>query len=94
MKVYIEHYEEYGFQDDKLTWQVGGGTLYGPAVLRSTGTTILAGPDNEAVVEWDVTSSIDTAAKVNDLKGKIINNSTVGKKNNIDHVYVVVEYMQ
>ncbi len=94
VKVYIEHYEDAGFLNNELTWEAGGGTLSSPAILQSTNPTVLAGPGNEAVVEWDVTSSIDTAAKANDLKVKITNESTVGKKNNIDHVYVVVAYVQ
>ena len=94
VKVYIEHWENNGFLDGELAWEVGGGTLSSPSSLQSTTPTILLGSGNEAVVEWDVTSSIDTAAEANDLKVKITNNSTVGKKNSVDHVYVVVEYTE
>jgi len=94
VKVYIEHYEVDGFQDSEMTWEVGGGTLSSPSVLQSTTPTVLAGPGNEAVVVWDVTSSIDTVAKANDLKVKITNNSTLGKQIYVDHVYVVVEYTE
>ena len=94
VKVYIDHYEEDGFQDNELTWVAGGGTLSSPSTLGTTTPTVLAGSGNEAVVEWDVTSSIDTVAEANDLKVKITNDSTVGKKTYIDHVYVVVEYTE
>ena len=35
---------------------------------------------------------IDTVDEANDMKVKIVNCSTNGKKVNIDHVYMVVNY--
>lgn len=92
VKVYIEHWEDNGFKAGELAWEVGTGTLSSPTVLGSTTPTVLNGSNNEAVVEWIVTAWIDTVAEANDMKVKIINNSTNGKKVNIDHVYAVVNY--
>ena len=91
-KVYIEHWEDDGYQVNELTWEAGAGSVSNPTILGSTVPTVLNGEIAEAEVEWDITSFIDTAAKANDLNLKIVNNSTVGKKVNIDHAYVVVEY--
>ena len=92
VKVYIEHWEDNGFKNGQLAWEVGTGTLSSPTVLGTTTPTVLNGSNNEAVVEWIVTAWIDTVAEANDMKIKIINNSTNGKKVNIDHVYAVVNY--
>ena len=93
VKVYIEHAEDNGFAAGELVWEVGTGTLSSPTVLGSTTPTMLkTSPNQEAVVEWDVSTIIDTVAEVNDLKVKMVNSSTNGKKSNIDHAYVVVEY--
>ena len=92
VKVYIEHHEDDGYLAGEQTWEVGTGSLSSPTVLGSTIPTVLSGPGAEAVVLWDVSTIIDTVAEVNDMKVKIINSSTVGKKVNIDHAYVVVEY--
>lgn len=43
-------------------------------------------------MEWDVTSAITTAARVNDLKFVVRNTATNGKKIKVDRVYVVVTY--
>ena len=94
VKVYIEHHEDDDFQGSELTWVAGGGTLSSPSTLQSATPTVLAGSGNEALVEWDVSSSIDTVAEANDLKVKITNDSTTGKKIHIDRVYVVVEYTE
>ena len=92
VKVYIEHYEDNGFKSGELSWEVGTGTLSSPTVLGSTTPTVLTGSGGEAVVEWIVTTWIDTVAEANDIKVKIINGSSNGKKVNIDHAYVVVNY--
>ena len=92
VKVHIEHYEDDDFLTGELTWEVGTGSTSNPTVLGSTIPTVLPGTAAEAVVLWDVSTIIDTMAEVNDIKVKIINNSTNGKKTNIDHVYVVVDY--
>ncbi len=44
------------------------------------------------MVQWDVTATIDTPAKANDLKFVIRNNSSNGKKSMVDRVHAVVEY--
>ena len=91
-KVYIEHFEDSGFKSGDLGWEVGTGTLTSPTILSSTTPAVLNGSGNEAVVLWDVSAWIDTEAEANDIKVKVINNSTNGKKTNLDHIYVVVEY--
>ena len=92
VKIYIEHWEDSGYGSGQMTWEVGTGTLSGPTVLGSTIPTVLTKEINQAVVEWDVSSIIDTEAEANDIKVKIINNSTNGKKVYVDHVYVIVNY--
>ena len=92
VKVYVEHYEDNGFKSGELAWEVGTGTLSSPTVLGSTTPTVLNGSNNETVVEWDVTTWIDTVAEANDIKVKIVNNSSTGKKANIDDIEVVVNY--
>ncbi len=93
VKVHIEHWEDLGFNSGELIWEIGGGTLSSPTVFSSTIPTVLDGQTNEAVIEWNVTTWIDTPAKANDLKLKMVNNSTnASKKSNVDHVSVVVEY--
>ena len=91
VNVYIEHYEDNGFKAGEVTWEVGTGSVSSPTVLGSTIPTVL-NSSGEAVVAWDVSTIIDTVAEANDMKVKIVNNSTNGKKVYIDHVYVVVNY--
>ena len=91
-KVYVEHYEDNGFKDAELLWEIGTGTLSSPTVLGSSNPGALAGASNEAVVEWDVSTWIDTEAEANDIKLKINDNNTKGKATYQDYVYVVIEY--
>ena len=92
VKVYIEHFEDDGYLAGELSFEVGTGSLSSPTVLGSTLPTILIAQEGEAYAEWDVSTWIDTEAEANDLKVKIVNNSTVGKKVFVDHVYAVVAY--
>lgn len=79
-------------KDADLTWEIGTGTLSSPTVLGSTNPGAITGASNEALVEWDVSSWIDTLAEANDLKLKINNNNTKGKKTYQDYIYAVIEY--
>lgn len=90
VKVYIEHHEEEGISPNSVVFQVGGGSLTQPSTLGSQTVPVLSGESKEGRVEWDVTTAINTAAKVNDLKVIIRNAGTNGKKIKIDRVYVVV----
>ncbi|NJM70758.1 MAG: hypothetical protein HC862_11285 [Scytonema sp. RU_4_4] len=54
--------------------------------------SVLSGESSERTVEWDMTSTINTPALVNDLKVVVRNTGTNGKKIKIDRVYVVVTY--
>ena len=91
-KVYVEHWEDNGFKAGELSWEIGTGTLSSPTVLGSTTPTVVTGDTSEVTVEWDVTTWIDTRAEANDMKLKVLNNSSNGKKVNVDYVYAVVEY--
>ncbi len=93
-KIYVEHWESNGFKEGDFIWEIGIGTLSDPTVLGSTIAANLNGLSNEAIVEWDVTPWIFASTEANDLKLKVINNSTNGKKVNLDHIYVIVEYIQ
>ena len=94
VKLYIEHYEESGFQPGTgVLLEVGGGSLSSPTMLASTNPPKLNGEGNEGLFEWDVTATINTPALVNDLKSKITVNSSNGKKLALDYIYVVVEYI-
>jgi hypothetical protein len=85
-KVYVEHWENNGFKSSESSWEIGTGALSSPTVLGSTTVTTLTGSGSEAVVEWDVSAWIDTEVEANDLKLKVLNNSSNGKKVNLDHV--------
>ena len=92
VKVYVEHWEDNGSKAGDLTWEIGTGTLSSPTVLGSTTPTVVTGSGSEVVAEWIVTTWIDTEAEANDLKLKVTQNNSKGKKANLDNVYVVVEY--
>ena len=81
-----------GYKNAELTWEIGTGTVSSPTVLGSTTPGNLNGQSNEAVIEWDVSSWIDTVAEANDIKLKVLNGNTKGKKVNLDQIYVVVNY--
>lgn len=92
VKLYVEHHEEEGIAANPLLWAAGGGLLTDPTTLVSQSPTVLSGPANEATIEWNVKTWINTAARVNDLKLRVRNNASNGKKTNNDRVYVVVTY--
>ena len=91
-KVFIEHHEEVGFAPGAIAWQVGGGPLAGPTAYQSTNAAVLLGEAGEKTVEWDMTASVNTAAKANDVKLVFLNNDYNGKKIKIDRAYVKVTY--
>jgi hypothetical protein len=97
VKVGIEHFEEPDLMPASplsIVWQVGGGSLQNPTVTASTAPAHLSGPGAEQTVEWDLTSAVDTPAKINDLKLAIRNNATNGKKSFVDRAYVAVSYSE
>jgi subtilisin family serine protease len=91
-RLYVEHHEEEGMGAAPIVWEVGGGALKSPGVFGSNTPAVLQGESNEARVKWDVTTWINTAAKVNDLKFVVRNSDREGKKTKIDRVYLVVTY--
>ena len=93
VKVHVEHHEIEGIAPNSVEWRIGGGTLSSPNVLGSTSPTLLIGEQNEATVEWDVTTWINSATKANDLKFVVNNRDPNAVKAMIDHVYVEVTYI-
>ena len=92
VKVYIEHYEEVDISADSIVWEAGGGPLESPIVLTSQRPAVRRGESAEATVEWDLTGTITTAAQVNDLKVRVRNTDSGGKKTKADRIHVVVTY--
>jgi Calcineurin-like phosphoesterase len=91
-KLYIEHHEEQTIAANAIRWDVGGGTLTTPSTLTSRVPSILAPESNEALVEWDIKTWINTPGLVNNLKFVARNSDANGKKTKLDRVYVVVTY--
>jgi hypothetical protein len=75
-----------------LLWQVGGGPLTAAFVAMETHPTAGVGPEREAVVEWDVTPWVRTAARVNNLKLSVRNLDPLGRKARIDRAQLRVTY--
>ena len=46
VNVYVEHYEDSGFNSGEMSWEVGGEVLTSPSVLGSTTPTVLTGTAN------------------------------------------------
>lgn len=88
----IERHEEETFTAGGVRWDVGGGVLTSPGVFASMTPAVLSGEASEATVQWDVTASLNTAARVNDAIFVARNNATNGKKTKLDRVTLVVTY--
>jgi Calcineurin-like phosphoesterase len=91
-RISIEHHEEAGISPSAVTLQAGGGALTNPTALLSQTTPLLIGSTAERTVEWDVTSTINSPARANDLKLVVRNTATNGKKANVDRVFATVAY--
>jgi predicted phosphodiesterase len=92
--VYCEHWEEEGFSSGNLEFRVGTGWPGSPTTWATySPAPEHFGEDNEAVDSWDVSSIVDTPAKVNQLEFYIENHDN-DKKSLIDHAYVVVEWTE
>lgn len=92
VRINVEHHEEEGMTPNSLLFEAGLGQLSNPAVRTSTRPAVLAGQANEATVEWDVSTMFPTQPNVNDLKLKVNNTATSGKKTKNDRVYVTATY--
>jgi hypothetical protein len=93
-KVYVEHHEEEGGMPGGVSWQVTGGSLMAPTPLATKIPTSLFGELAEATVEWNVSTTINTASKVNNLGLSVSNQDLGGKKVFIDRAYVVVTHRE
>jgi hypothetical protein len=93
-KLYVEHHEEAGIAASPLRWEAGTGALTNPVPLVSLNPPVLSGPGQEATVEWNVSTWVNTTSRVNDLKLTVRNNAGNGKKIRNDRVYVIVTYQE
>jgi cellulose biosynthesis protein BcsQ len=91
--VYVEHFEQESFAHGKLKWSIGKGWPNNPEVWVSINAPIREGQRKEAVDSWDVTSFVDTAAKLQSLQLCIRNEATAGsEKALLDMAYAVVQW--
>ena len=91
--VYVEHFEQEEFPEGKLQWTAGTGWPDNPMIWASINAPVYTGEPNESIDLWDVTSFVDTPAKVNSLQLQVKNNNDVAKsKTLIDYIYAVVEW--
>ena len=89
VKIFLEHNEDTGIGNNAITLQAGGGTLSNPTTFQSFTPPVLIGTGNEATVEWDVSSTINTPAEVNNLI--VVFRNDGNERANIDHVFLEVQ---
>jgi len=91
--VFVEHFEDPSFTQNKLTWSVGTGWPSRPAVWASIEAPVRPGQSGEATDSWDVTSAVETAEKANSFQFQVQNNETASaRKTSVDYIYAVVEW--
>jgi len=91
--VCVEHFEQQSFPHGKLQWSIGQGWPDNPEVWVSINAPIREGERTEAVDSWDVTSLVDTPAKLRSLQLCVQNDDEAGRRNAfVDNAYVVVEW--
>jgi hypothetical protein len=90
--VYVEHFEQDSFREERLQWSIGTGWPGEPVVWASTNVPVRRGSNNEATDSWDVTSSVDTPEKANSLHLQIRNDDTANRNTLVDSVYAVVKW--
>jgi len=91
--IFVEHFEEERFAQEKLEWAVGTGWPTKPVVWASINAPVHEGQSNEAIDSWDVTNIADTREKIKSLQLKVKNNNNVtNRKTLIDYIYVVVKW--
>jgi VCBS repeat-containing protein len=91
--VFVEHFEDPSFTSGKLAWSVGTGWPSKPLVWAAIEAPIRQGLSSEVIDSWDVTSSVETAEKINSLQFQVQNNEAAGpKKTSVDYIYAVVEW--
>lgn len=91
--LFIEHFEEKQFAEEKLEWAVGTGWPNKPTVWATINAPINEGETNENVDTWDVTGVVDTPEKINTLQLQVKNNNRLSNsKTLMDYAYIAVEY--
>ena len=95
VEIFVEHYEEEGFTTNKLEWQIGTGWQAGSPTVWAQNTSVPIRQDeqNEATDSWNVSSTVTTVSKLNDLEFVVKNNDNEEElKTFSNYVYVVVTY--
>lgn len=90
--ILVEHYENGQFSGP-LLWKVGTGWPGSPTEWGNTAPPINNPKSAEATDSWDVTSLVNTPARVNDME-LVIQNSDNNQKSNQDFIYAVVEWYE
>ena len=95
VEISVVHYEEDSFGVDNLEWDAGVGLLTNPTILLVRNPPLLIDESSEGLEVFDVSSVIDTPAKLNDLKFVVQNNDLANdKKTYLDHIFVTVRYTE
>ena len=91
--VFVEHFEQDGFNQGKLEWAIITGQPKRPVVITSIKAPVQIGESNEAFDSWDITSLVDTCEKINSFQLQVKNNNNVTEsKTLIDYAYVTVKW--
>jgi len=92
--IYVEHFEDAGFPQEKLEWSVGQrdkSSDWNP--WATVNAPIRQGQNAKTTDSWDVSSAVETAEKANALQLQVLNNDTSGRRTtSVDLVYAVVEW--
>ncbi|MCP4262396.1 MAG: hypothetical protein GY774_33575 [Planctomycetes bacterium] len=91
--VFVEHFEEEGFNQGELEWAIVTGQPTRSVVLASIKAPVQIGESDEAIDSWDITSLVDTCEKINSFQLQVKNNNNVTEsKTLIDYAYVTVRW--
>ncbi len=92
--IYVEHFEDAGFQKEKLEWRVRERNNSSDSdVWATVNAPIREGQNAKTTDSWDVSSAVETAEKANSLRFQVINNDTSGRRTtSVDFIYAVVEW--
>ncbi len=91
--VYCEHYEGDSFDPGALEWRVGARYPNSPTTWLTAPAPVRAGEASEGYDAWDVSSAVTAGGLVNQLQF-IVKNNDAAEGTNMDHVYVVVEWLE
>ncbi|MBN2317256.1 MAG: tandem-95 repeat protein [Sedimentisphaerales bacterium] len=92
--IFVEHFEDAGFQQEKLEWRVGQRNKSSDSdIWASVNAPVRQGQNAKSTDSWDVTSAVETAEKANSLRFQVRNNDTSGRRaTSVDFIYAVVEW--